>query len=68
MSPRKSEFIFDPTLFVIKYENGDLNRDQVVDGFQYLIDTGIVWRLQGSYGRMAKSMIEAGYCHECEGK
>jgi hypothetical protein len=37
-------------------------------GFQYLIDQGLVWKLQGTYGRRACQLIDAGYCHECEGK
>ena len=30
--------------------------------WQYLIDTGLVWRLQGWYGRTAKRLIDDGYC------
>jgi hypothetical protein len=33
-----------------------------VDALQYLIDTGIVWTLQGFYGRLAKQAIDAGVC------
>ena len=33
-----------------------------IAALQYLIDTGVVWSLQGSYGRMAKAAIEAGHC------
>jgi hypothetical protein len=29
---------------------------------QYLIDTGIIWNLQGSYQRAAKHAIENGIC------
>ncbi len=31
-----------------------------VDFFQELVDSGLAWSLQGSYGRTAKDLIEAG--------
>ena len=34
----------------------------VIDAYQYLIDTGIVWNLQGRYGRQAQHLIEVGLC------
>jgi hypothetical protein len=36
--------------------------EQVLEAWQFLIDTGIVWQLQGAYGRMARSLIHAGLC------
>ncbi|HPM79147.1 MAG TPA: hypothetical protein PLF81_00530, partial [Candidatus Anammoximicrobium sp.] len=30
--------------------------------FQQLIDEGIVWKMQGSYGRTASDLIERGLC------
>jgi len=35
---------------------------QVVDAWQHLIDSAIVWQLQGSYGRTAQALIENGIC------
>jgi hypothetical protein len=47
---------------IIAYENGELDEDGTVELFQNLIDTGAAWSLQGSYGRAAEALIEAGYC------
>jgi hypothetical protein len=42
------------------YENGELEHDQVLELFRYLIDSGLVNTLQGHYGRTAKRLILAG--------
>lgn len=36
------------------------SEEEILEAWQYLIDTGIVWTLQGSYGRMAVELIEMG--------
>lgn len=36
---------------------------QIIDAWQLLIDTGLAWQLQGSYGRMARHLIEGGLCN-----
>lgn len=33
-----------------------------LQAWQYLIDTGVVWKLQGWYGRNAQSLIDDGLC------
>jgi len=35
---------------------------QVIDAWQHLIDSAVVWQLQGSYGRTATQLIERGLC------
>ena len=52
---------------IIAFESGELNDEQVLELFQELVDSGLAWSLQGSYGRTAKALIEAGYVKLKEG-
>ena len=54
---------FDVVGFIMAFESGQLDDDAIIAGFQYLIDSGLVWSLQGSYGRTAAGLIETGHCH-----
>ena len=47
---------------IIRYEQGDMEDAEIVFMFQDMINDGSVWQLQGSYGRMARFLIEAGHC------
>ena len=49
---------------IIAFEQGELDEDGIIELFQELIDSGLVWQLQGSYGRTATFLIENGYCVE----
>ena len=42
----------------------DTTREEEVAAWQYLINTGICWELQGFYGRTAMRLIEEGVCYE----
>ena len=34
--------------------------EEVLEAWQYLVDTDMVWTLQGSFGRMAQHLINEG--------
>lgn len=51
---------------IIDYESGEMSDEDTVEFFQYLIDTGLAWTLQGHYGRTAVALIDAGVCHDRE--
>ncbi len=62
---------FDVVGFCMDFEEMDhdaveANKDKVVAGFQYLIDSGLAWSLQGSYGRYARYLIDMGWCREAK--
>ena len=38
------------------------SEEQVIEAWQHLIDTGLVWTLQGWFGRTAAALIEQGVC------
>ena len=40
------------------------DHDEEVEAWQHLINTAIVWQLQGWYGRTATRLIEEGICHD----
>ena len=48
---------------IMAFESGELNEEGILELFQELIDSGLAWQLQGSYGRIAQNLIDAGYCN-----
>lgn len=40
----------------------DASFQEVVETYQYLIDTGQAWHLEGHVGRTAMRLIEDGFC------
>ena len=46
------------------YDQNDYvnNIDNKIEAYQFLIDNGIIWKLQGSYVSMALALIDDGLC------
>ena len=51
---------YDCLSAIIKFEEGALDEEDTLALFQHLVDTGLAWSLQGSYGRMAEQLINEG--------
>jgi hypothetical protein len=47
---------------IIAYEQGYLTDEESIELFQNLINSGLAYQLQGSYGRTADALIDSGYC------
>ena len=45
---------------IMAYEEGKLDQDEMILLFSQLVSSGMAWKLQGSYGRTAKCLIDAG--------
>ena len=60
MSDYKHE-LFNVTKAITDYEEGNISEERYYELFQYLVDSGMAWELQGFYGRQAAMMLEEGY-------
>ncbi len=58
----QTNIVSDIVDLIIRFEAGQLEEEEVIVLFQKLIDSGWVWKLQGSYGRTAQALIDAGLC------
>jgi len=54
---------YDTVSNIMAYEQGELSEVATIVLFQELVNSGLAWKLQGSYGRTAKALIEAGLIH-----
>jgi hypothetical protein len=54
---KKKEF---PIYALEDPESFGMTEKQVIDLWQQCVDTGIVWNLQGWYGRNAQALLDAG--------
>ena len=49
---------------IMDYEGGLLSGEEIISLFQDLIDSRVVWSLQGHYGRTADALIAAKLCSD----
>jgi len=40
------------------------SEEQIIEAWQHLVDTGLAWSLQGSFGKTAIQLIESGIIKE----
>jgi len=45
---------------IMKYEQGEMDVEETIVFFGQLVESGMAWKLQGSYGRTAMSLIKQG--------
>lgn len=55
---RATDNITDVVDQIMKYEEGEMNGQEVIDFFAHLIKSGMIKNLQGSYHRAAANLIE----------
>jgi hypothetical protein len=58
------EKLDDYTAVMIAEGVEDADYDRTVEAWQYLHDTGLAYRLQGFFGRTARSLIDQGIISE----
>lgn len=51
---------FDLLSRVVGFENGELDEPDLIELFQYLVNSGLASMLPGVYGRTAMDLIAAG--------
>ena len=46
---------------IMAHEDGELDEAETLALFAHLVQSGLAWSLQGSYGRAAAALIDNGY-------
>ncbi len=49
---------------ILYIEEDQSDEETTIAAWQHLLDTGTVWKLQGSYQRGARDLLEAGLIHQ----
>lgn len=58
---------WDEIGFIMDFEGGSATEEEIIKGFQHLVDNGHAWSLQGSYGRAAAALIRQGLVKDTHG-
>ena len=45
---------------LVGIDETELTKEMYLEAWQHLVDTGLAWQLQGSFGRTAKYLIDKG--------
>src|SRR5580700_2127722 len=51
---------YDSVDALMRYEAGELDEPETIRLFQHLVNNGLAWKLEGSYGRRARDLLKAG--------
>lgn len=54
--------LYDACAAVEGFDGQEHDEAELISAWQYLIDTGACWSLQGWYGRTASDLIASGAC------
>ena len=49
---------------IMVYESDELSDEETIELFSMLVKDGMVWSLQGHYGRIARKLIDVGVLNE----
>jgi hypothetical protein len=60
--------LYDAVAIAEGFDGEEHTEEEIIAAWQYLVDTGVVWTLQGRFGRTARDLIEAGVLEPAGGK